>query len=102
MVCQCIETGAGTSQVVGTRSLPSVVTGDVNVLIFVEGRERETTRAGLSLLICCIFWYGGVFLEVPLHEVGIFEGLLSIRAQGMSGRYCEETCEHICKLHLGV
>lgn len=102
MVCQRIETGAGTSQVVGTRSLPNMVTGDVNALILAEGCERETTRTGLSLLICCIFWYCDLFLEVPLHEIGIFEGLLGIRAQGMSSRCCEKTCEHICKLHLGL
>lgn len=100
MVCKRVEAGARTSQVVRARSFPYVVTSDINMLILVENRERETGRASLSLLICCVFWYGSLFVEVPFQVIGIFEGLLSIRAQCMSGRCEEKTCERIGQLHL--
>ena len=41
MVCERIEPWARTSEIVGTRSLPRVISSHIDELILIEGRERD-------------------------------------------------------------
>lgn len=79
MVGKGVETGAGTTDVIGSRGHPSVLTGNVDQLVLVESGERNIPWSTLSFLFCC-FWRISL-LKMLFQELEILEGSLCIRAE---------------------
>lgn len=64
MISKGVEARAGTTDIVGPWSLPSVVSGDINQLVLVESCEWETAWSSLSL--CMLFL---CFRRISLFEM---------------------------------
>ena len=83
MVGESIEARAGTSEVVGARSNPSMFTGHINELVLVERGKRYVARSTLPFLLASLF-VNILALKVSFHELGVSKGLFSIRTEGPS------------------
>ena len=92
MVGECIETRAGTSDVVGPRGNPSMFAGHINELVLVECGKRNVSRSALPFLFGSLF-VRIVALKVSFHELAVSKGLFSIRTEGLSDRGKGEACE---------
>ena len=83
MVGESIKTRAGTSEVPGPRSNPSMLTGHINELVLVECGKRDVARSTLSFLFGSLF-VEIVTLKVSFHEFGFSKRLFGIRTKGLS------------------
>ena len=83
MVGKSIETRAGTSDIAGPRSNPSIFTGHINELVLVECGKRNVPRSTLPFLFGSLF-VDIVTLRVSFHELQVPKGLFSIRTKGLS------------------
>ncbi len=92
MVGESIETRAGTSDVAGPRSNPSIFTSHINELVLVECGKRDVPWSTLSFLFESLF-VEIVTLRVSFHEFGVSKGLFSIRTKGLSNSRKGEACE---------
>ena len=99
MIGKGVEAGAGTTDVIGSRGHPSVLTGNVDQLVFVESGERNISWSTLSLLM--LFWcfWRISLLKMPFQEVGILEGSLCIRAEAHGCSRQGKTQDGGCKPH---
>ena len=82
MVCKGVEARAGTTNVIGSRSHPSVFSGNVDQLVWVESGEWNVPWSTLSLFMLLLCIRRVSLLEMLTQELGILEGSLCIWTEG--------------------
>ena len=81
MVGKGVEARARTTNVVGARSHPSVVPGDVDQLVLAESGEWKTAWSSLPLFRLLICFWRISLLSMFGHELGVLKGPRSVRTQ---------------------
>ena len=82
MVGQGVEARAGTTEVIGSWSHPSVFSSNVDRLIFIESGEWNVPRSALSLLGLLVCFQRISPLEMLFQELRIVNSSLCIWTEG--------------------
>ena len=72
MISKPIQTRTRTSDILGTWSLPSILSSDIDFLILIEASEWDVAGSTLSLRFQGLMFNWISLLDMPLHELGIF------------------------------
>lgn len=81
MVGKGVEARARATDVVGARSHPSVVPGDVDQLVLVESREWKTAWSTLPLFMLLVCFWRISLLNMFGHELRVLKGSRCVRTQ---------------------
>lgn len=82
MVGKSVEARAGTTDVVGSWGHPSILTRDVDQLVFVESGEWDVPWSTLSLFLMWFLYFRRVpLLEMLFQELRVPKGSLRIRTE---------------------